>query len=119
MEVTELAYGRDRLRLRQLALKHLARISYLGVIALNRLPQHSKLPLVKIDKNKLAPDRTHHGLEGVCVGFAAEDKNLVMRLVCARRERDVADGQEEDPVALAALTEVQGTGPRSVCRGCG
>jgi hypothetical protein len=30
--------------------------------------------------------------------------------VYARRERDVAGGQEEDPVAMVALAEVQGTG---------
>jgi hypothetical protein len=42
----ELVYGRNRLlRLRQPALKLLARISYRGILALNGLPQRSKLPL--------------------------------------------------------------------------
>ena len=54
-----------------------------------------------------------------------EDENLVMRLagplaliepvgLYARRERDVAGGREEDPVALAALAEVQDTGALEV-----
>jgi hypothetical protein len=51
------------------------------------------------------------------VGFAAEDDNvdttlawLLARIelvrVCGRRESDVAGGQKEDPLALAALAEV-------------
>jgi hypothetical protein len=47
-------------RLRQLPLILLARPSYRGVLA-----QRSKLPLVMIDKDKLAPDLGHHVLEGV------------------------------------------------------
>jgi hypothetical protein len=31
-------------------------------------------------------------------------------VVYARREKDVAGGQEEDPVALASLAEVRGIG---------
>lgn len=122
----ERVYGRDRLlRLRQLVLKILARLSYRGVLALNGLSQRSKLPLVLIDKDKLAPDLGHHVLEGVWVRFAAEDENVVTRLasplalielvaVHARRESNVAGGQEEDPVAFAALAEVQGTGALEV-----
>jgi hypothetical protein len=42
--------------------------------------QRSKLPLILIDKDNLAPNRAQHGLEGIWVGFAAEDKDLVTRL---------------------------------------
>lgn len=57
-------------------------------------------------------------LEGIWVHFASENENLVTRLagslilielvvVYARWERDNTGGQEENPVALAAL---RGTG---------
>jgi hypothetical protein len=100
------------------------------VFALNGLPQRSKLPPVIIDKDNLTLDPVHRGLESACVGFAAQDKNLMTTLagplahielvtVCPRRERDVAGSQEENPVALAAFAEVQGTGTLEVRSGSG
>ena len=114
----EVVYVRDRLpRLGQLYLVVLSRSSSPGLLALNGLAQIIELTLVRPDEDELAPDFAHHALEGVGVGFAAEDDNvdttlawLLARIelvrVCGRRESDVAGGQKEDPLALAALAEV-------------
>jgi hypothetical protein len=126
----EPVYGRDRLLcIHQFVFKMVARVSYGGVLAVNGLPQPSKLPLVLIDRVKLGSDPVHHGLEGIWVGLAAKDENLMMRLaslvcirlvtMCALRESDVACSQEEDMVAYAALAEVQGTGAFQVRYGSG
>ena len=114
----EVVHVRDRLpRLGQLCLVVLSRSSSPGLLALNGLPQSIELPLVRADEDELAPDFAHHALEGVGVGIAAEDNNvdttlagLIARIelvrVCGRRENDVAGGQKEDPLVLAALEEV-------------
>jgi hypothetical protein len=114
----EVVHVRDRLPcICQLCLVVLSRSSSPSLLALNDLPQIIELALVRPNQIELAPDFAHHALEGVSVGIAAKGDNvdtmlarLLARIelvrVCRRRESDVAGGQKEDPLALAALAEV-------------
>jgi len=114
----QLVHVRDRLpRIRQLCLVVLSRFNFRGRLAVDGFPQLIELPLVLTDERELPLDFALHALEGVGVGFIAEDDDvsatpagLPARIelvrVCGRRESDVAGGQKEDSLALAALAEV-------------
>lgn len=127
----ELVQGPNRLlRLRQLDLELLPRVSYRGVLALDGLPQTLKLVFVVVDHDKLAPNLAHDGLEYVLVGLAAQEDNLATRrsvslagvelvTTFARRENSMASRKEEDPIAFAAFAEVETTGAFEATLGLG
>ena len=92
---------------------------------INGLPKFIELPLVCPDEDLLVLDFVFHFIEGFGVGFIAEDDNVNTRLagkfvriglieVFGRWESDMAGGQKEDSLALAALAEVYGTGALKV-----
>src|SRR5712671_90706 len=102
-------------RPRQLDPNRLPFGSFLGVLALDSLPQTLKLALVEGDRDILAENLAHDGLESVLECPAAEVDDLVARYavilavveivrIFARRKNSMAGGKEEDPIAPAAFT---------------
>ncbi len=96
----------------------LPRLSPLGVLTLDGLPQTLERPCMVVDHERLAPNLAHDGLEYVLVGFAAKKDDLTTRLpvilagvevvtMCDRQENNMAGRKDEDPVAFATFTYIE------------
>ena len=120
-QVLELSYILDLpVRLLHQVLVVPARTSRLGFLALEDRTESLNLPVPCPDRETLAVDSARHMIDGIGVGTGTKNDDLLTRLaivlaqygpvmVYGRWEGDMVGGEKEDAVALAALSEVDGT----------
>lgn len=117
--MTELEYARlECPHLFQLVHNLLLRRSCLGILTLDIIPKTHKLFLVAIGNDVSGGNFVRDGLESVLEGTATKVDNLTMRHavvlvvvelvgILAEWENNMMSSEEEDPVAPAALAEIE------------